>query len=186
MVKHVLASLKDRKPTILNTDMQKFLGQDSVFQLEHTVSLFYPSYSCVISYHQTRNGSTWYGDRALPKFALQPEVGKPVNLDVELWDPIVHNQLQPIREWAKDRGLLQKGNPETQYIKLMEEAGELAQSLLKQDDDATIDALGDIVVVLTNLAAMKGVSLEHCINIAYNTIKHRQGRMINNTFVKNS
>lgn len=185
MLKHVLASHKDRKPTILNTDMQKFLGQDGIFQLENKVSLFYPSYSCVIEYHQTRNGSTWYGDRRLPKYALQPEIGKPVNLDVEQWDPIIHNQLAPIRSWANDRGLLQKGTPETQYIKLMEEAGELAQGFLKQDDDAIIDALGDMVVVMTNLAAMKGITLEHCINIAYNTIKHRQGKMINNTFVKN-
>ena len=184
ILKHVLASAKDRKPTILNTDMEKFLGNDIVFLTEPHITLFYPSYSCVVQYHQTRNGSTWYGDRPLPKYALQPQVGQPVQLDVERYVPIMHNQLEPIRQWAMDRQLIQKGHPETQMVKLMEEVGELAQSLLKQDEDGTVDALGDIVVVLTNLAALKGLSLEHCINIAYNTIKNRTGKMVNNTFVK--
>ncbi|GAG33994.1 unnamed protein product, partial [marine sediment metagenome] len=36
-----------------------------------------------------------------------------------------------IREWAQDRGLYDKGNAHTQYVKLQEEAGELAKALLK-------------------------------------------------------
>ena len=35
-----------------------------------------------------------------------------------------------IRQWAKDRGLYDKGNPMVQYVKLQEEAGELAKALL--------------------------------------------------------
>jgi NTP pyrophosphatase (non-canonical NTP hydrolase) len=185
IIKHVMASAKDRKPTILNTDMEKFLGNDLVFLTEPQVALFYPSYSCVIYYHQTRNGSTWYGDRPLPKHAIQPQVGKPAMLDVERYYPILDNQLEPIRQWALDRQLIQKGNPDTQIVKLMEEVGELAQANLRNDETEFLDALGDVVVVLTNLAAMRGYKLESCINIAYNTIKNRQGKMVNNTFVKN-
>lgn len=185
MLKHVLASHKDRKPTILNTDMEKFLGIDGIFLTEQTVSLFYPSYSCVISYHKTRNGSTWYGDRPLPKDAIQPEVGKPAYFDVKMFDKLLHNQFDAIRNWANTRGLYEKGDSKTQTLKLIEEVGELSIGMLKNNDDLIIDALGDIVVVLTNLAAMRGYNLEHCINIAYNQIKDRQGSMINNTFVKN-
>ena len=76
------------------------------------------------------------------------------------------------------------GDPITQYVKLQEEAGELAQALLKDDQPEVIDAIGDMVVVLTNLAHQRGVSIEHCINSAYEVIAERKGKMINGTFVK--
>ena len=90
-----------------------------------------------------------------------------------------------IRDWASERGIYDKGNSHTQYVKLMEEAGELAQALLKQDKAETIDAIGDIVVVLTNLAKLEGYNIENCIDAAYNEIANRKGKMINGTFVKN-
>ena len=37
-----------------------------------------------------------------------------------------------IREWAQTRGLYDEGNSHTQYVKLQEEAGELAKALLKK------------------------------------------------------
>jgi NTP pyrophosphatase (non-canonical NTP hydrolase) len=89
-----------------------------------------------------------------------------------------------IRQWATDRGLYVAGDPITQYVKLQEEAGELAQALLKDDQPEVIDAIGDMVVVLTNLAHQRGVSIEHCINSAYEVIAKRKGKMINGTFVK--
>ena len=89
-----------------------------------------------------------------------------------------------IRKWAEDRGLYEKGNPMTQYVKLQEEAGELAKALLKEDQQEVIDAIGDIVVVLTNLAHLKGVTIEECIADAYKVINARTGKMINGTFVK--
>ena len=89
-----------------------------------------------------------------------------------------------IRYWASERGLYEKGNPHTQYVKLQEEAGELAKALLKNDHDEINDAIGDMVVVLTNLAHMHGTDIEACIAQAYNEIKSRKGKMINGTFVK--
>jgi hypothetical protein len=38
-----------------------------------------------------------------------------------------------IREWAKERGIFDKGDAKTQYVKLMEEAGEVARAILKND-----------------------------------------------------
>jgi len=91
---------------------------------------------------------------------------------------------EKIRKWAALKGILASGNPETQYMKLMEEAGELAEGLLKKDDAEIHDAIGDMIVVLTNLAALKGWNIEDCIQGAYDEIKNRVGVMENGTFVK--
>lgn len=95
------------------------------------------------------------------------------------------NEFQSIRDWAKERGIYEKGDPRTQFLKLQEEVGELAKAILKNDEEEFIDAIGDCVVVLTNLAALKGISIEDCINSAYAVIVNRKGKMINGTFVKN-
>ena len=89
-----------------------------------------------------------------------------------------------IRQWAQTRGLYDKGNSHTQYVKLQEEAGELAKALLNNDKAEVIDAIGDMVVVLTNLAHLQGVHIETCIAEAYKVISNRKGKMINGTFVK--
>jgi NTP pyrophosphatase (non-canonical NTP hydrolase) len=96
------------------------------------------------------------------------------------------NEFQPIRDWAEARGIYQKGDAKTQYIKLQEEAGELAKAILKSDDAEFVDAIGDCVVVLTNLAKLKGYTIEECVNSAYNQIANRKGQMIGGTFVKES
>ena len=89
-----------------------------------------------------------------------------------------------IRNWAEEKGILDKGDLKTQLIKLYEEAGELSQSILKNNREDTIDAIGDCVVVLTNLAELAGVRIEDCISTAYDEISNRTGKMINGTFVK--
>ena len=91
-----------------------------------------------------------------------------------------------IRSWAKERGITDKGDIKTQYVKLQEETGELAQAILKNNKEDIIDAIGDAVVVLTNLATLAGVNIEHCINSAYGEISNRTGSMVNGTFVKNT
>ena len=89
-----------------------------------------------------------------------------------------------IRYWAKERGIYKKGNSHTQYVKLQEEAGELAKALLNNDKAEIKDAIGDIVVVLTNLAHLEKLDIEDCIDAAYKEISNRTGKMINGTFVK--
>jgi NTP pyrophosphatase (non-canonical NTP hydrolase) len=91
---------------------------------------------------------------------------------------------EQIRDWARERGLYDKGDVNTQYVKLQEEAGELAKALLKDDQPEVIDAIGDMVVVLTNLAHQRGIHIETCIAEAYKVISKRKGKMINGTFVK--
>lgn len=94
------------------------------------------------------------------------------------------NEFSSIRDWATERGIYEKGDAKTQYIKLQEESGELAKAILKNDSVEFIDAIGDCVVVLTNLAALKGYKIEDCINSAYDVIAKRRGKMIDGTFVK--
>jgi len=89
-----------------------------------------------------------------------------------------------IRVWAKEKGIYDKGDSKTQYVKLMEEAGELAKALLKDDRPEIIDAIGDMVVVLTNLAKLENLLIEDCVVSAYDVIKNRKGKMIGGTFVK--
>jgi NTP pyrophosphatase (non-canonical NTP hydrolase) len=103
-------------------------------------------------------------------------LAKPTHNNVEIFDLI--------RQWAKEKGILDKGDPKTQLIKLYEETGELSQSLLNNDKEGIIDAIGDSVVVLTNLAELNGVSIETCMQFAYDEISGRTGRMVNGTFVK--
>ena len=96
----------------------------------------------------------------------------------------VFSRFQDIRDWAEERGLYDKGDTKTQFCKLMEEAGELGRAVLKDNQAAFIDAIGDMVVVLTNLAELSELRIEDCIDSAYNEISNRKGKMINGTFVK--
>jgi NTP pyrophosphatase (non-canonical NTP hydrolase) len=96
----------------------------------------------------------------------------------------VPNVYDLIREWADTRGIYRNGDTKTQFAKLMEESGELARAILKNDRVEFIDAIGDMIVVLTNLAALEGLKVEDCVVSAYDVIKSRQGKMVNGTFVK--
>jgi len=89
-----------------------------------------------------------------------------------------------IRTWANDRGLYDGGDPKTQALKLVEEVGETCRAILKEDAKEMVDGIGDCVVVLTNLAELIGTPIEKCIDMAYNEIKDRKGKMDNGTFKK--
>ena len=101
-------------------------------------------------------------------------------------------EFQPIRDWAEQRGIYAKGDIKTQFLKFSEEVGELGKAIMNKDMNETIDAIGDCVVVLTNLAELANeyynediIDIEECINNAFNVIKNREGKMVNGTFVKN-
>ena len=96
------------------------------------------------------------------------------------------NEFKSIRDWACERGIYEKGDKKTQMIKLVEEIGELSQAILKDDQPEFEDAIGDCVVVLTNLAELGNVKIEECINSSYDVIAKRKGNMQNGTFVKES
>jgi NTP pyrophosphatase (non-canonical NTP hydrolase) len=92
---------------------------------------------------------------------------------------------EKILDWAKERNLLHEENHTKQYIKLVEELGELGSAILKKDEPDMVDALGDIQVVLIILAEQLGLDLEECLKVAYDEIKDRKGVTQNGTFIKN-
>ena len=94
------------------------------------------------------------------------------------------SQFDLIREWADERGLYDNGDTKTQALKLVEEVGETCRAILKEDYEEVTDGIGDCVVVLTNLAELHGVSIEECVEKAYDEIKNRKGKMANGTYVK--
>ena len=89
-----------------------------------------------------------------------------------------------IRQWAEARNIIKGATPEKQFVKLMEEIGELAEGIAKGRLPAIIDGIGDAVVVLTILAAQHDVSIEDCIGVAWHEIKDRKGEIRNGVFVK--
>jgi len=104
------------------------------------------------------------------------------------------DQFDLIREWATERGLYEKGDIATQFVKLGEEQGELARAIINNNVEEQIDAIGDMVVVLTNLTELININnnnplwppitIEVCVEAAWDQIKNRKGSMKNGTFVK--
>lgn len=88
-----------------------------------------------------------------------------------------------IRQWSTDRNL-HTADPNKQALKLGEELGELFEGLAKNNTVLTKDGLGDMFVVMTILSQQLGFDIEECIEMAYNEIKDRKGKMINGVFVK--
>jgi len=94
------------------------------------------------------------------------------------------NKFDLIRQWASERGLYKSGDTKTQSLKLVEEVGEICRAVLKGNHSDVEDGIGDAVVVLTNLAELQNTTIEHCIDVAYDEIKNRTGKMDNGTFKK--
>jgi NTP pyrophosphatase (non-canonical NTP hydrolase) len=88
-----------------------------------------------------------------------------------------------IREWAIERKL-HEADPDKQLLKLGEEFGELCQGYVKNKPGQVKDSIGDVYVVLTILCLQLGVSLERCIELAYEEIKDRKGELVNGVYVK--
>jgi NTP pyrophosphatase (non-canonical NTP hydrolase) len=93
-------------------------------------------------------------------------------------------QFERVRTWATVRGLYEKGDPKTQFVKLIEEVGETGRAILKSDEPEIKDGLGDAFVVLVNLAHLCGYTLEECIEEALEVIEKRTGKMVDGTFIK--
>lgn len=96
----------------------------------------------------------------------------------------VETVFDKIRTWGYRKGIIQNSNKEKQFIKLMEEVGELSSAIQKNNDAELKDAIGDIIVVLTLLAEMEVYQVESCIESAYKEIKDRTGSIENGVFVK--
>ena len=113
-------------------------------------------------------------------------LAEPAYAEIKTDQITTNNVFDDIRSWATDKGIYDKGDARTQYLKLMEESGELAEALLKNDKAEIQDAIGDMIVVLTSIAKFEDMFIEDCINSAYDVIAKRTGKMVNGTFVKDA
>ena len=87
-----------------------------------------------------------------------------------------------IKKWHHDRNLIDGSTDKDQFCKLMQEAGELSDNICKGKDVS--DDIGDMIVVLINIAERNNLSLSQCLEQAWNDIKNRKGRMVDGVFVK--
>lgn len=89
-----------------------------------------------------------------------------------------------IATWHRARNLIDGSTDKDQFLKLTQECGELSDNICKGKDIR--DDIGDIIVVLINIAERNHLSLQECMQVAYDDIKDRKGTMIDGVFVKES
>lgn len=110
---------------------------------------------------------------------------------------MIHREAEII-QWGIDRNLIGPTGEATrlgQQKKTEEEARELYDAIklpslgfMEHEDKDAIpyvrDAIGDIIVTLIMQAQMWGLTMEECIEAAWQEIKDRKGRMTGGIFVK--
>jgi NTP pyrophosphatase (non-canonical NTP hydrolase) len=96
----------------------------------------------------------------------------------------VEELVNKIAQWHRDRNLIDGSTDKDQYMKLIQEAGELSDNICKGRDIS--DDIGDMMVVLINIATRNNLTITECLDAAYNDIKDRKGKMIDGVFVKES
>jgi NTP pyrophosphatase (non-canonical NTP hydrolase) len=87
-----------------------------------------------------------------------------------------------VEQWHLARNLIDGATDKDQVLKLIQEVGELSDNVCKGQDIR--DDIGDIMVVLINIMKRNDLSLEECLDVAYNDIKDRKGKMVDGIFVK--
>jgi len=131
------------------------------------------------------------GDAASRIPAFENEYGYSQYVHLEDVEPVLclkmrlHKTLDElVIQWAADRNILEGSTRKDQMTKLMEEIGELASGIAKGKEPLVKDSIGDVLVVLIILAKQSGTSIEECLNLAWNEIKDRKGKMVDGIFIK--
>ena len=94
----------------------------------------------------------------------------------------VSELINDIRDWHYDRNLIDGATDKDQVCKLIQEVGELSDNVCKGQDIR--DDIGDIMVVLINIAERNDLTITECLQVAYDDIKDRKGMMVDGIFVK--
>lgn len=89
-----------------------------------------------------------------------------------------------IIQWAEARKIIPNSTPEVQLLKAISEMGELADATIKNDQEAIVDSVGDVMVCLINYCALQNLNLVDCMEIAYDQIKNRKGILLPNGVFK--
>jgi NTP pyrophosphatase (non-canonical NTP hydrolase) len=86
-------------------------------------------------------------------------------------DELIENVIQ----WGNARGIVENSDAKSQYLKLVEEVGELGGAIARGRRDDMLDACGDIIVVALMIMAIEDTSMEECLGKAWMEIKDRRG-----------
>ena len=91
--------------------------------------------------------------------------------------------IDKVKQWHHDRNLIEGSTDLQQFNgKLLEEVKELETNILLSQPVA--DDIGDILVVLINIATRNNLGLSECLQVAYDDIKDRKGKMVDGVFIK--
>lgn len=91
--------------------------------------------------------------------------------------------VKKIEKWSEEKGL-NETDPRAQFLKVVEEVGEVAAAMARNDRPELIDGIGDVVVTLIILAQQYDLGLEHCLAAAWGEIENRTGKMKDGVFIK--
>jgi NTP pyrophosphatase (non-canonical NTP hydrolase) len=92
--------------------------------------------------------------------------------------------LNNVEGWHDSRGTFGNDRGKAQMVKLMEEMGELARAIIKGQD--VKDAIGDCLVVMVGIAGCNNTNLQSCLEVAWNEIKDRTGKLEGGVFIKDT
>ncbi len=90
--------------------------------------------------------------------------------------------IQNITQWHYDRNLVGGSSDNDQYMKLIQERGELSDNICKGKN--ITDDIEDIMVVRINIAERNGLTLGECLWWAYEDRRYRKGTMVDGVFIK--
>ncbi len=96
--------------------------------------------------------------------------------------PTLSYFINNVVQWHHDRNLIDGSTDKDQTLKLLQELGELSDSVCKGKDIK--DDIGDMLVVMLNITTRNGVTLSECLARAWDDIKDRKGKMVDGIFVK--
>ena len=100
-------------------------------------------------------------------------------------EPMTLDKLVPlVLQWAQDRNLLDNSDATRQMLKAVAEVGELADEVLKGNKDNQRLEMGDVLVTLILTSYKLDLTLDECLEAAYNKIYARKGKVVNGIFVK--
>lgn len=88
--------------------------------------------------------------------------------------------------WGQDKGILPHPDPMAQWEKTLEEVIELKDAIEANDREAAKDAIGDVFVTLVMGCGYWSLTMEQCVEQAYNVISKRTGKMVDGQFVKDA
>ena len=119
----------------------------------------------------TQNGETY---KYSMQYVTEAELAEKASLSI---------LVELVERWSIERGM-HMTEPSKQMLKVSEEIGEIARSLVRNDMDSLKDAIGDAVITLIILAQQNRTTLENCVSYAYDEIKDRRGKMVDGVFIK--